>query len=176
MVAENQLVGSWFVGRAGDSNESPYEAVLYTLADVQYGRAFHDDGVLDFAALDVAVVVDRGEGTDVGIDDARARADHHGSSYDTADNLDARLYGGDADDARVGMHVPFEPGRYHLEHPPVRLKDILHFTGVGPVSVQMPGFHGEFVVDEVLQRIGDLVFAAGGGLEAVDCFEDVVIE
>lgn len=98
VITEDQAVGAGAGRRARDDDRPTNQAITQATGKVVDGAIFEDDGVLDFAVLDGAVMVDRCKRADIRIDDARAFADDGGATDGAVDDFGAFFDDDFADD------------------------------------------------------------------------------
>ena len=113
----------------------------------------------DVAVGDRGVLTDDGRAADVGVD-------HHRALLDDDPALDARRGVDAAVDARLDR----------LEHQTVALEQRLELAGVLPPTVEHLVTDLVAVVDQPLDRVGDLQLAPGGRLDRLHRIEDRGVE
>ena len=118
------------------------------------------------------VLADRGVGADVGVLDPRAGADHGRAADDRAAHLRAGLDHDPSLDLRVGVDLALEAGLDLLQHEAVGLEHVGELAGVLPPAADHLRLHLVAVLDQALDRLGDLQLAAPGGLQGAGGLED----
>src|SRR5215210_4371684 len=135
VVADEEAVGArlaQFLPR--DAYIAAEQRGLHAPLQAAHRRAGQEDRVLDLGLLDEAVLRDRGVGPDVGVDEARARADDRGP----ADRRALEHGAGLEDDAPVALRVDelaVDARLDAVEHEPVRLQHVLEPAGVLPPTL-----------------------------------------
>ena len=157
---------------AGQLHVAAEQAGLHPGAEVLDHGAGEDDRVLDLGAADVDVVADRGVGADVGVLDVGAGADHGRAADDRAAQRGAGLEHDPALDPGLLVDLALDLGLQLLEHEPVGLEHVGELAGVLPPAADDLGADRAAVVDQLLDRLGDLELAAPGGLERAGGVED----
>src|SRR5262249_43100235 len=140
---------------------APDQARLDAHTDVGQARALQHDRVLDLAAADHDAVADRREGPDVRLLDPGPAADDRGATDRAVDDLGPRLGDplaphlgalGDALDARL----------QRVEDDAVGFQHVLELAGVLPPALDDVRPDGAALVDQPLDRVGDLELAPRG--------------
>ena len=120
--------------------------------------------MLDLRRRDHAACADRRVRPDVGVADARAGADDRRAAHRRALEHGAAL----DDDAPVALRVDQLAVDLRLDavqHEPVGLEHVVQAAGVLPPAAHDVRLDALAVVDEVLDRVGDLQLAARAGLD-----------
>src|SRR5262245_8610293 len=121
--------------------------------------------MLDLAALDRAVMVDRREWPDIGVDDSRLLADDRRAADRAVDDFGAFLDDHLADQLRVAVDIALDRGGHLFEDQPVGLQYIVLLAGVDPPALMDIREDLAAVLDQPLDRVGDLQLAAPGWLD-----------
>src|ERR687885_1120078 len=146
------------------------------MLDIDDAAMLEHDTVGDLHAFQHAVVVDRGEGADVGIAHAGAGPNDQGTAQDGVVDLGAVLHHHQPGELRARVHGPPDLWLHPFEDQAVGLEHVFHLAGVDPAAVEEVWLHVVAVVDQPLDGVRDLQFAARGGLYAVHGREDVVVK
>ena len=112
-----------------------------------------------------AALADRRVGADVGVDEPGARADDRGAAH--AASARARAPASITtrpSTVRVGQ-LAVDAALDRVEHQPVGLEHVLEAAGVLPPALHDVRLDAAALVDEVLDRVGDLELAARRGLD-----------
>src|SRR5690606_29474897 len=147
-----------------------------TRGDVANRTVFQHDAALDLAILDYDVVVNAGERADVAVDDLRVfpddrRAAHH-AVHDLCAALDrhAAVHLGAAVD--IAVHVRLKL----VQHVAVGGQHIVGAPGVDPPALVDVRVDRITVVDQPLDRVGDLQLPTERGLNLLGRLEDVLVK
>src|SRR5262249_11872965 len=156
MIPQYKAVGARLQRRAGDLDIPADQAILQAMRQVADYPVLQHDRVLDLATLDHTVVVDRGEWADAAIDDPGVLAINARPADGAIADLSAFLENHIANQLRVTVDVPFPQRRQLFQDQAVRLQHIVLLAGVDPpalVDVREPL---PAMLDQPLDRIGDL--------------------
>ena len=164
MVPDHQTRGMRAGLRTSDFDLLPDEGIGYT-GDTADRRFLEHHRVFDFSVDDLAVEIDRGEGTDVTVHDTGALTDDCRTTHSRVDDHrtlldhDATVYEGVIVDG--AMYCRFD----RFENESVTFEKRLEFAGVLPPSVENLVSHSMLMVDQPLDGIGDLEFPTGRGFD-----------
>ena len=126
--------------------------------------ALQQDRVLDLRAADRAALADRRVGAHVAVAQPRARAHDRRAADGGALEPRAGLDHDPALDLRVDQ-LAVDAFDLVVEHQAVGLEHVLQAPGVLPPAAHDVGLHPQAVVDQPLDRVGDLQLAPGRGLD-----------
>src|SRR5213076_926398 len=87
VIAQQQLESFRLDRRFFHDYVPPDQAILDPAVNIENLAVFQDDGVLDLAIGNGAVVVDRGKGADVAVDDPAMLPDDGRAAYHAIDDL-----------------------------------------------------------------------------------------
>src|SRR5450756_2020974 len=170
-VAHHEAVGHRERLAVGDHAVAPDEAVGHARAQAADAAVLEDDGVFDLGVLDDDAVADGRVRPDEGVAEAAAGADHHRPAYRAAfdeaalaDLYRALQRGLDDLAAQVALDG--------AEDEPVRLEHVFELAGVFPPAGDGVRLDAQAAVDHVLDGVGDLELAAGGGRDGFHALED----
>src|SRR6476659_10387778 len=159
MVADHQAQGSGPQARPADHCLLADEAVLEPL-DVDDPTAFHDHRVLDLAVDDLAAVADGRERTDEAVGDARTRTDHQRTAQDRVGHDGSGFDDDSTVEARCLVDLAVDTSLDLLEQQPVGFQQRCELASVDPPTGQQLATNPRALIDQPLDGVGDLQFAA----------------
>src|SRR5258708_38787807 len=116
--------------------------------------------MLDLRTADVAAKINRGEGADVGVLDEGALANDgrasNQRSLDDSPLLDNHV----ADELGLGVDISMIAGLGALQDDPVGVEHVLELAGVLPPSFDQVRQHLAALINQPLNRVGDLELAS----------------
>src|SRR5919199_6091922 len=152
------------------------QAVLDAMWDADDLRILQDDRMFNLALFDRGMVVDRRERTDVGVHNSCVLADDRWAANHAVDHLSTCLYGHLTVDLRVPIDKAVDRMGQLLQHEPICIQHVHLLPGVDPPATMDVGIDTVLVLDEVLDRIGNLELAAPRWTNMLDSFPDMLIE
>src|SRR6266545_5790072 len=176
VIPQHQPIGARFERRAGDFDIAADQAIFEAVRQFADDTVLEYDRVLDLAALDQAVVIDRGEWADVAVDDPRMLANNRRAADGAVDDLGALFDNHLADQLRVAIDVSLYQRRQFFQNQPVGLEHIVLLTVVDPPALVDVREHLLAMLDEPLNRVGDLQLAAPGWLNRLDRLPDAGVK
>src|SRR5574341_2055665 len=175
-IAQHEAVRLRFAVRAEHLDALADQAILQPAAYIGDPAVVEDDTVLDLAILHQGVVIDRGEWSDVGIDDLAALADDHWPSNGAGHNPRPLLHTHLADELRGLIHLALHPRGNGLEHDPVGLQHVFKLPGILPPTADHMWMDTIPLVDEILDGIRNLQLAPRRRLDGMDRLEDRLVK
>src|SRR5579883_2443800 len=103
MVAQHKLIGFGLDRRGLNLSIAPYQTIGDAAGHIADYAALQDDAVFDLALRDSDIMIDRGEGADIAVDQFGALANDRRAAHHAVDNLCARLNDDDAVQVRVSI-------------------------------------------------------------------------
>ncbi len=128
-------------------------------------RVLEHDRVLDLGVDEHAVGRDRRVRADVRVDEAGARADDRRAAHHGTDDLGPLLDDHAPLDARPVVDVAVDPVLDRVEHETVAVEERVLLAGVDPPALEDLVGDGVAVVEEALDRVGDLELVAARRLD-----------
>src|SRR3954451_18487551 len=158
VVAHHEVVGAGLAVGARDLDVAAEQRALHPPLEADDRRALEQDRVLDLGPLDLALLADRRVRPDVAVGQSRAGADDRRAADHGALQPRARLDDHAPVDLRVD-ELAVDAGDERVEDEPIGLEHVLEAAGVLPPAAHDVRLDALAVVDEVLDRVGDLELA-----------------
>src|SRR5919199_3923188 len=152
------------------------QAVLDAMWDADDLRILQDDRMFNLALFDRGMVVDRRERTDVGVHNSCVLADDRRAANHAVDHLSTRLHGHLTVDLRVPVDKAVDRMGQPPQDEPICIQHVHLLPGVDPPAAMDVGIDAVLVLDEVLDRIGNLKLATPRRTNMLDRFPDMMVE